>query len=153
MQQVVFVCTGNTCRSPMAAAFFNLQAQRRGLRWQAASAGIHVTREGTPAEAVHAALAHGADISQHAPQPLTQELMNSADVVLCMTETHVQQVKEQFGAMGKVQTLTGFVGAKGEIYDPLGKSVAQYENTAAQLWWLTGSLAERLGLERMAAAR
>jgi len=88
---VLFVCTGNTCRSPMAEAIARAHLERAGLghRVLVASAGVTASH-GAPAtpEATRAAEAVGASLTTHRSQPLTPELLDRADVVYTMTESH-----------------------------------------------------------------
>ena len=90
---ILFICTGNTCRSPLAAAL----ARSRGI--DAVSAGIMVY-PGSPAtpEAVRAAKRHGADLTQHQAQPVTEELLKKADQVWVMTPDHWDALNARPGA-------------------------------------------------------
>ena len=89
MTEILFVCTGNTCRSPMAEGITNALAARRGLSVVARSAGI-AAFEGCAAteEAETAAAEHGADISGHRSRRLTAEMCRSADRIVVMTDAH-----------------------------------------------------------------
>jgi protein-tyrosine phosphatase len=96
---IVFVCTGNTCRSPLAEALFKtLLAERLGCRpeeladygFLVRSAGL-AAYKGCPAtpEAVEAARELGADLSEHRSQPLTGKLASQADNLIAMTRSHL----------------------------------------------------------------
>lgn len=95
MKRVMFVCTGNTCRSPMAAALFNRYAREKGLDAAADSAGL-AAMEGAPASAhAVAAMAEvGEDISSHAAKPVTRELLSAADRICCMSESAAAFLRE-----------------------------------------------------------
>ncbi len=136
---IVFVCTGNTCRSPMAAGIARrmladksgcdvAQLQSRG--YEVLSAGLFAP-DGCPAspEAVDAARAYNADISKHRSQRLTRELINRADVIFCMTEIHAQQVKELGGRHDVVHMLD----AARDISDPVGGCNQIYEESAKHI--------------------
>ncbi len=135
----VFVCTGNTCRSPMAAGIArHVLAERHGVREselpsvgvEALSAGVFAT-DGAPAspEAVRAARTYGADISRHRSRRLTAELIHRADVVFCMTEAHVDAVlRIAPEAQGKVRRL----GSE-DVDDPIGGGLPEYQRIAAQI--------------------
>ena len=86
---VLFVCTGNTCRSPMAEGIYNALAIHNDLDSRAISAGVS-TQEGMPASfgAQNAMAELGIDISLHSSQPLTNELLERADAVLCPCGDH-----------------------------------------------------------------
>lgn len=96
---IVTVCTANICRSPMAAALLQhaLAAQPEPLRsLQVISAGV-AARSGEPASenSVVALKKVGIDLSNHRSQPLTQEMLDQALVVLCMTESHRAMIQVQ----------------------------------------------------------
>ena len=134
---VLFVCTGNTCRSPIAAGLLRkLYAQRLGCRvgelarngLEALSAGV-MAADGEPAtpEAVTAASAYGADISHHRSRRLTSELINAADLVLCMTDFHVEQAGRLVpAAVSKIERLI----ADRDVPDPMGGGSEAYRRTA-----------------------
>lgn len=115
MKRLLFVCTGNTCRSPMAEGLFRLVAARRGIMAEAQSAGVHAVN-GMPISG------HAADILQDkgaecpmASQELTAELTEWADLILTMTTDHKKQVIQQFPeTVGKTFTLMEFAAADSE---------------------------------------
>lgn len=120
---ILFVCTGNTCRSPLA------QALGKKLGLETASAGLYAL-PGTPAspEARQAALAHGCDLSRHRARQLTAALADQADLICPMTAAHADAIRRQFPqAAGKLLPLST------EIPDPFGHGTAAYLACAAQL--------------------
>lgn len=137
---VVFVCTGNTCRSAMAAGIAKtLLAERADLPvaklaradFEVVSAGLWAAAglAATP-EAVRAARLAGADISGHRSQKLTKELIDSADLVFCMTGEHVGAVRRMApDAAGRVRRLDGQVN----IPDPIGAGADVYRKTAERI--------------------
>ena len=89
MGNVLFVCTGNTCRSPMAEAWFRHLCERDGLDWTAGSAGL-AAGPGDPAS-LHAQkvmAARGIDLSHHAARPFSAYLADEADLIVVMTASH-----------------------------------------------------------------
>ena len=97
---ILIVCTANICRSPMAAALLQhfLAGQNEPLKsLQVVSAGI-AARQGDPISdnAAVAMKRVGLDLSQHSSQPVTQQLLDGALIVLCMTESHRAMIQLQF---------------------------------------------------------
>ncbi len=129
LKTVLFVCTGNSCRSPMAEHLFRLRAGARPA-WRAESAGL-AAADGWPAtpEAVEVLREAGADLSAHRSRGLTKAMAAAADLILVMTEGHRKLLADRFpAAAGKTRLLTSFraTGAGGDIPDPIGQSVFVY---------------------------
>jgi protein-tyrosine-phosphatase len=113
--RVLFVCTGNTCRSPLAEAIGRRVAEERGLDAEFASAGIDAL-VGQPASdrAVEVAAARGANLATHRSRTLTRTLLDDYDLVLVM-EPWQRDVAESLGGRGKTQLLD----ADGQVADPM----------------------------------
>ena len=108
MDHIIFICTGNTCRSPMAEGLFRAHGGEEQTGLAAASAGLF-TQDGLPASdnAVTAAKELGADISAHRSRMLTHDMAQSARYLVCMTGAHYDRVCELFpDCADKVFTLT-----------------------------------------------
>ena len=123
---LVFVCTGNTCRSPMAEA---LARELMPDGWEVASAGLHASVGDPPTpEAVLAASEMGADISNHRVRSMTDALAFSATLLVGMTAAHAAELRRRFPfAADKVHVL-GEYGTKPvrDISDPFGGTLADY---------------------------
>lgn len=147
--RVLFVCTGNTCRSPMAGVLCQrLLADTLGIEvpnlaehgYEIASAGL-AAADGEPAslEAVDVANAFGADLRGHASQPLTMELVDRADHLFTMTSGHLRMLQSLRLPVGPVPQMLSAGGD--DVPDPIGGPLERYQACAEQIRL---SLRERL---------
>lgn len=141
MDKIVFICTGNTCRSPMAEGLFKSMNGEQKTGLEAISAGIF-TNNGMPASenAVIAAKELGADISNHKSQMLNGGIVNNAKYLVCMTGAHYDQILLRFpNASDKLFTLL-----PNDIDDPFGGNIDDYRKCATQIKSAVESIIERL---------
>ncbi len=135
--RILFICTGNTCRSPMAAEIARRVAAERGLSdVTVASAGTGAF-EGSAASdgALLVAMENGGDLSGHRSQPLTRELVETSDLVLVMGDRHLTRV-EELGGAGRAWLLTDYASHGGDarpVSDPFGGELATYRATYEEL--------------------
>lgn len=157
---ILFVCTGNTCRSPMAEAFANHYLKEAGLgrRWFATSAGTAVW-ERLPAaeEAVRVMKGYGLDISRHRARGVEDIFLGDTSLVLGMTQEHVRIMKHLFPEKtdgvfrfadfaARVNGVGGVRKASvpGDIPDPFGLDPDAYREVAGILSSLARDLVQRL---------
>ncbi|MFP3938274.1 MAG: L-threonylcarbamoyladenylate synthase [Phycisphaerae bacterium] len=138
-RRILFLCSGNTCRSPLAAGiakkFFaerlNCRVQdlpKHGL--EISSAGLNAPAGARPSEeAVTVAREQGAEISRHRTRRATVELITGADVVLCMTGAQVAAVGRLAAEAGNVRRLD----PQSDVPDPIGGGMEAYRRTARRI--------------------
>lgn len=144
---VLFVCTGNTCRSPMAAALFNKIAVERNLDVRIESAGLFANDGDTATtEAVVAMKKYGIDLLGHHAQPINTELIEKSDLILTMTGAHKLVLAQT--APDKTYTLCEYAGEDADIPDPFGGDVAEYEECAEKIYELLKKCADRIEQEQ-----
>jgi protein-tyrosine-phosphatase len=146
--QVLLVCTGNTCRSPLAAVILQRLLREggpEGVEVESAGTGA---QDGAPASegAYLVALEEGLDLSTHRARLLTPELVRRADLILAMSRSQLWRIRELGGA-GKALLLgeyaTGGTGEE-EVHDPFGGEVSAYRETCRQLSRLMEGTRRRL---------
>jgi protein-tyrosine-phosphatase len=145
-KKLLYLCSGNTCRSPLAWIFTRELMGSRQEEWTVESAGLYVHM--TAPASKHARLVaeeYGLDLSMHKSRPISQHLLAEADLVLVMTENHRDTLREstpQFTE--KIFTLKEFAGLAGDVSDPFGGGAEQYRQTARELRELVLLVAEKL---------
>jgi len=169
---LLFVCSGNTCRSPLAVAAWQTFAPLELGGIHATSAGLAAV-EGVPAtsHAVEAAQTWGYDLGPHRARRVTPQALEEADLVLCMTPDHVEYCQCLTADPGRVQLLAAFKSPPRErqerswfeplieeaglaiedddsILDPFGGSSEAYEACAIQIRRCVIGLAQALSETR-----
>ncbi len=149
---LLVVCSGNTCRSPLAAAMLAARvADDPELQpIEVSSAGTSAW-DGSPASegSYLVALERGLDLSNHRARMLTSDQVHRADLILTMSEAHSHRVADLGGAE-KVHTWAGYAempDAPREVPDPFGGDVAEYRRTADLLEQLLDPIVARLRRE------
>ena len=147
-KRILLVCTGNICRSPLAAALLQRALAQRGIDGlEVASAGTGAW-DGAPVSegAYLVGLERGLDLSAHRARLLTRELVEEADLVLTMARHHRARVDE-LGGEGHVFVLGEYAGREGddaEVSDPFGGDLEVYRDTCVELEALIDTAVERI---------
>jgi len=149
---ILFVCTGNTCRSPMAeGALRTLLEKKRPDKFEVISAGT-AAASGFPATifAIEAAKIWDTDLAGqagHHSQPLTRRLIEKSDLILAMTPSHLREViKISPDASDRTYLFKNFPDANPEgepVEDPIGQSLERY-NEGEYLGQILAEIVKRI---------
>jgi protein-tyrosine-phosphatase len=144
---LLFVCSGNTCRSALAEALARKIAARRGITdLNVSSAGTNAW-DTSPAtdEALLVGMERDIDLTGHRARMLTPAIVSEADLIFVMTPGHLDPVK-QMGGRGKVHVIDEYASgtANQGITDPYGGDLETYRHTADLLEWELEKLFDRL---------
>lgn len=148
IKRVLLVCSGNTCRSPMAAAILKQLWQLAAPGWdlEVASAGTGAFG-GEPASmhAVTVIRERGYDLSDHRSQRVSGETLANTDLVLTMTGRHKDDLLRAWPELsGRVFTLSEYAQEQGDVQDPFGGTLHDYKSTAAAMEPLLKAVVQRI---------
>ncbi len=137
---ILFICTGNTCRSSMAEGIMNylISSKRLNDKITCSSAGIAAFTGDTASEYAISVLKNEwkIDISEHRSRQATKYDLDRADIILTMTKHHKNQIISLSSEyQDKVYTLKEHTGTcDGDIVDPYGQAYTAYKACASELW-------------------
>jgi protein-tyrosine-phosphatase len=127
MTDVLFVCSGNTCRSPMAECLFNDLCQKRGLPYRAESAGMNATEGNVASQNAFLAMKErGLSLARHVSRSLSMSAAKDARLVVAMNERLAQGVLLRYPEARVLYF-------QPSISDPFGGSLTVYRTTADEL--------------------
>ena len=134
MKQVLVVCTGNICRTPMALALLQHEFEQAGLseQVQVDSAGVYAVVGGRASQgSVKAMNARGLDISGHRGKQLDWQLVSASDIILVMEESQRRSIFMNWPqALSKTYLLSEMAGEHADVKDPYGMSQVDYDTTS-----------------------
>ncbi len=134
MSVILFVCTGNLCRSPIAVGFLRQHLVEQGIdtHHQVISAGVWAVDDRPASENAVAVMAErGIDITDHIAHTITSEDMAAADLVLVMSREHERMIRNTWPQYDwKVRRLSEMAGRRKDIQDPYGGSIEEYRACA-----------------------
>lgn len=152
MERVLFVCTANICRSPMAGGIFDALARDMRLDFSSESAGVAaLVREPAAPHAVRAMDELGVDIGGHRARQVNEAMVWDASLVLAMTPRHRETLHRNFsGFRGKIKTLPecSIGDTAAGIADPYGYDFSVYRTSAREILRHVEMVLEALSSER-----
>lgn len=131
-KNILVVCTGNICRSPIADYMLREKLTGRGFNVSSAGTGAMV---GWPADppASAVAKANGLDLTGHSARQLTPELLTASDLVLTLDQTHSNWINQRFPQFrGRVHKILKW-RENADVEDPYGESAAFFEKTYKEI--------------------
>ena len=135
MAHILFVCTGNLCRSPMATGLLRQRFVQKGLAHTVSSAGAWAS-DGQHASdhAVTVMAEQGIDITDHVAHTLNASDVAEADLILVMAREHATLIRNTWPQYGwKVHCLAEMAGKRRDVNDPYGEPVEAYRACAAEI--------------------
>lgn len=132
--RLMFVCTANICRSPMAEGLARAEADRRGIPVEIRSGGVlGLIGRAAATNAVRACAEVDTDISQHASAGVTSEDAAWADAMLVMEMRHQQELHRRYPELDGRVVLLGTFGGRPEVDDPVGGWMWRFRRTRTVL--------------------
>jgi protein-tyrosine-phosphatase len=142
MYRILYVCTGNTCRSPIAEGILKKFLSDQGIVDVEVSSAGTGTLDGYPAtmHAVMAAKEKGVDISDHHSTRMSAHLAEESDLIFALANSHFDYLQRYRQASSKVYLLKTFpeqgpVDNKHSVKDPIGQDFEEYQRVADELEW------------------
>lgn len=151
MQKVMFICTGNICRSAMAEALFKKIAQEKGKKIQVYSCGIYADTGDYPTyDAIEIMKEYEVDLKAHHATNIKESPIQEMDLILCATRSHKEAVQRLYPEIrNKVYTMKEYVSEKKngqdiDISDPWGYGMNVYRSCASEIYEVVLKLVEKI---------
>jgi len=135
MPSILFVCTANVCRSPMAMAIMRGLVEDSVETWRIESAGTWSVEGAQAAIRAQIVVAeNGQDLSTHRSRSVNKEMLESFNLILTMEHGHREAINIEFPGLGnRVRLFSEMIGLSYDIPDPIGKPQQAFEDTYREL--------------------
>lgn len=146
IKKILVVCTGNSCRSPMAEGFLKKELKQED-GFEIVSAGTSAMEGLSPTQpAIDVMKEEAIDISLYRSKPFSKELIETSGLILVMADTHKEFILNIMPEVkNKIYLYKEFAGdPKGDIEDPIGKPLAVYENVKEEIKKATEGIVNKI---------
>ena len=135
MNSVLFVCTANICRSPMAEGLLKIISRERDESWEIQSAGVWAYSDQPAAyNTIRILEKYGIDLSEHHSKSVTEVLIERFNLILVMEKNHKDTLKTAFPEhISKIFMLSEMKGKMQDIHDPIGGTMEDFRSMAEQI--------------------
>ncbi|MFN2128450.1 MAG: low molecular weight protein arginine phosphatase [Anaerolineales bacterium] len=135
MNSVLFVCTANICRSPMAEGLMKIITRDREEPWLIQSAGVWAYSDQPAAiNTIKILKEYGIDLSGHRSRSISQDLMDNSNLIMVMEKTHKETLETGFPERSpKIFLVSEMEGNMKDIHDPIGGTIEDFRSMAEQI--------------------
>ena len=135
MNSVLFICSANICRSPMAMGLLRSMVEDSSDQWKIESSGVWDLEDQPAALNTQLVLEErGIDLNDHVSRTVTGTILSEFNLVLVMEDNHKEVLKLAFPEYtNHIYMLSEMVGKIFNIVDPIGRSLADFEETALEM--------------------
>ena len=135
MNSLLFVCTANICRSPMAEGLMKIIAREREESWDIQSAGVWAySNQPAALNTLKILDEFGIDLSGHLSKSVSEDLMDNFNLILVMEKNHKDTLVTAFpDRSSKIFMLSEMEGSIKDIHDPIGGAIGDFRSMAQQI--------------------